>query len=66
MKRKLIIAAVVAGAALLGSWTPASALFRTCSVSYCSTVSSTTRCTCPGTTFNVPCGGWVGNCQNLP
>ncbi len=67
MKKRLLVTAAVLGFAALGSWAPeASALYRYCSYNYCSTVSSTTRCTCPGTTISVQCGGWGASCADLP
>lgn len=67
MTRKLLLAAVVVGASLLGVHTPnASAIYQYCSSTFCPPSYPTRNCTCPGTTFAVKCGNWVAACSDLP
>jgi hypothetical protein len=63
MKRKLLVAAVVLGSTLVGSWTPsASALFPYCYNCGTSTPLSD-RCTCwPDITRHATCGTWTTAC----
>lgn len=66
MLRKLLLMSVVVGSSMLAIQPPkASALYQYCSSFYCNGY-PTRKCTCPGTTFAVNCGGWQVSCSDLP
>jgi hypothetical protein len=65
MKRKLLVAAVVVGSTLVGSWVPdASAYYPICSAAQCS-LTPNSLCNCDPAPWGgvEPCKTWRTTCQ---